>query len=102
VSWSGNGHWIVFYSKSMNGRFSSLWISYRDGDGVVHRPFVLPQRDPAFYGSSLIAYTIPEFTTSRINFTFGQFSKAINDYRKNAMADAASADSAYNRDEREY
>ncbi len=101
-SWSSNGHWIVFNSKRMNGRFSSLWFSYRDSAGVVHSPFVLPQRDPSFYESSIIAYNIPEFITSRINITFSQFQKAISDYRKNAMADAASADSAHNGEEREY
>jgi hypothetical protein len=98
-SWSSNGHWIVFNSKRMNGRFSSLWFSYRDSAGVVHRPFVLPQRDPSFYESSIIAYNIPEFLTSKINITFSQFQKTISDYRKNAMADAASADGAHNGEE---
>jgi len=100
--WSGNGHWMVFNSKRMNGRFSSLWFSYRDAAGVAHRPFVLPQKDPSFHESALITYTIPEFTVSRIKFTCNQFREAIDDYRKNAFTDAAPADSARSGEEREY
>ena len=101
-SWSHNGHWIVFNSKRMNGRFSSLWFSYRDSAGAVHSPFVLPQRDPSFYESSIIAYTIPEFITSRVEFTSRQFRKAINSYQKNNMADAATADSAQSGEKYEF
>ena len=93
-SWSGSGRWIVFSSKRMNGRFSSLWLSYIDTFGVAHAPFVLPQKDPEFYKSSLLAYTIPEFTASRIKITARQFATSIEAYRKNSEMDVAEADSA--------
>ena len=78
----------------MNGRFSSLWFSYIDTVGVAHAPFVLPQKNPAFYESSLLAYTIPEFTASRIKITVRQFATSIEAYRKNSERDIAGADSA--------
>jgi hypothetical protein len=93
-SWSDNGRWIVFSSKRMNGRFSSLWFSYIDTVGVAHTPVVLPQKDPSFYESSLLAYTIPEFTASRIKITSHQFATSIEAYRKNSQMDVADADSA--------
>lgn len=101
-SWSGNGHWIVFTSKRMNGRFTSPWFSFMDDAGVVHAPFVLPQVDPAYFESSIIGYTMPEFTTGKILFTSDQIRKVIDSYSKNAPSNAAAADSAWSAGEKEF
>jgi len=45
--------------------FTRLFISYVDGDGTVHKPIVLPQRDPAFYESCLLTFNTPELVTER-------------------------------------
>ena len=36
------------------------YLSYVDQAGQVHKPFVLPQKDPAYYDSLLETYSVPE------------------------------------------
>jgi hypothetical protein len=59
-SWSSNSRWIAFSSKRQDGRFTRTYLSYIDFDGTAHKPFVLPQRDPAYYDSLLETYSVPE------------------------------------------
>jgi hypothetical protein len=65
-SWSSNGRWIAFSSKRRGGLFTRTYISYIDDNGKAHKPFVLPQREPAYYDSMLKTYSVPELITSRI------------------------------------
>jgi hypothetical protein len=92
--WSHNGRWIVFNSKRMNGRFSSVWFSYVDSLGTAHTPFVLPQRDPSFYESAVFAYNVPELLTAGIPYTNRQFRRALDAYLKQPKTDAVAAASA--------
>ncbi len=64
-TWSSNSRWIVFSSKRLHGVFTRLFISYVDCDGTVHKPFVLPQKDPAFYDSCLLTFNTAELVTDR-------------------------------------
>ena len=64
-TWSSNSRWIVFSSKRLHGVFTRLFISYVDPDGTVHKPIVLPQKDPAFYESCLLTFNTPELVTDR-------------------------------------
>ncbi len=59
-SWSSNGRWIVFSSRRRDGLLTRLYLSYVDETGKAHRPFLLPQKDPAFYDSFLKTYNVPE------------------------------------------
>ncbi len=59
-SWSANGRWIAFSSKRRDGLFTRSYISYVDTTGKAHKPFILPQKDPAFYDSFLKTYSVPE------------------------------------------
>ncbi len=59
-SWSSNSRWIAFSSKRQGGSFTRTYFSYVDEAGQVHNPFVLPQRDPAYYDSLLETYSVPE------------------------------------------
>lgn len=65
-SWSSNSRWIAFSSKRQDGLFTRTYLSYVDDDGKLHKPFVLPQRDPVFYDSLLETYSVPELITGRI------------------------------------
>ncbi len=65
-SWSLNSRWIVFSSKRDYGIFTRLYIGYVDDTGKAHKPFILPQEDPAFYDSCLYAYNTAEFITGPI------------------------------------
>jgi hypothetical protein len=59
-SWSSNSRWFVFVSKRRDGLCSRLYFSYVDTLGNVHKPFLLPQKDPAFYDTFVMNYNLPE------------------------------------------
>ncbi|MGB2865408.1 MAG: hypothetical protein WBC05_18910, partial [Sedimentisphaerales bacterium] len=65
-SWSSNSRWIAFSSKRQDGLFTRTYLSYVDNDGKLHKPFILPQRDPEYYDSLLETYSVPELITGRI------------------------------------
>jgi hypothetical protein len=66
---SSNSRWIVFSSKRGTGLFSKAYFSYVDPNGSVHKPFVLPQKDPAFYDSFIKLYQMPELVTQPVPVT---------------------------------
>lgn len=57
--WSANSRWIVFSSKRGNPLFNRPHLAYVDPQGKCGKPFVVPQKDPAFYDACLKTYTIP-------------------------------------------
>jgi len=59
-SWSSNARWFVFSSKRRDGLFARPYFSYVDENGQTHKPFILPQKDPAFYKTYLKTYNVPE------------------------------------------
>ena len=65
-SWSSNSRWIAFSSKRQGGFFTRCYLSYVDETGRAHKPFVLPQRDPAFYDSLLKSICVPELVTGPV------------------------------------
>ncbi len=65
-SWSSNSRWIAFSSKRQGGLFTRTYLSYVDSEGTVHKPFVLPQRDPAHYDSLVETYSVPELVKGPI------------------------------------
>jgi hypothetical protein len=86
-SWHGfssNGRWVVFSSKRMNGRYSHPYFSYFNDSGAASKPFVLPQKDPSFYDSYIMAYNIPELIIKPIQITQEQFSESIINYTKSS------------------
>jgi hypothetical protein len=76
-SWSSNGRWIVFSSKRRDGLFSRPYFSYVDAQGQFHKPFLLPQKDPAFYDSFLKNYNVPELVTGAVLVKQSELSRAI-------------------------
>jgi Tol biopolymer transport system component len=76
-SWSSNSRWIVFSSKRGNPTFTRLYLSYVDEDGKVYKPFVLPQKDPAFYDSCLKTYNTPELVIGPVKATGEKLARAI-------------------------
>jgi hypothetical protein len=65
-SWSGGGGWFVFTSKRMDGLLGRPYFSRLDSAGVASKPFVLPQKDPAFYDTFLKTYNVPELAGGEI------------------------------------
>jgi Tol biopolymer transport system component len=67
-SWSSNSRWFVFASKRDNGMYGKPYFSHIDEDGNCTKPFLLPQRDPAFYDYFLKSYNIPELSSGPVSF----------------------------------
>lgn len=68
-SWSSNGNWIVFSSRRLDGGYTRFYISYFDGRGNFHKPFVLPQKDPRFYQQFFKSFNVPEFLIKKVDFS---------------------------------
>ena len=76
-SWSSNSRWIAFSSKRLDGLFTRPFFSYVDAEGRVHKPFILPQKDPEFYQSFLRTFSVPELITGPIRISQKALVRAI-------------------------
>ena len=65
-SWSGDSRWIAFSSKRQGGALTRTYLSYVDRAGHVHKPFVLPQKDPEYYDSLIETFSVPELIADRV------------------------------------
>jgi hypothetical protein len=81
-SWSSNGRWLVFSSKRGTGVFTRSYLAYFGADGTMHRPFVLPQQDPAFYESFLKTFTVPEFSQAPVRVSARRLGAAARTQRR--------------------
>ncbi len=68
-SWSLNSRWLVFSSKRADGVFTRPYIAYIDENGNPGKPFVLPQKNPAFYQQFTVNYNRPDLVTGKVNLT---------------------------------
>jgi hypothetical protein len=75
-SWSSNSRWIAFSSKCQGGLFTRTYLSYVDGEGKVHKPFILPQRDPTYYDSLLETYSVPELVKGPVTVSKSRLAHA--------------------------
>ena len=74
-SWSSNGRWVVLSSRRGDGLYMKPYIGYIDENGVSRKPFLLPQKDPAFYDTFLFSFNIPELVKSKVLLTPYQIEK---------------------------
>jgi Tol biopolymer transport system component len=75
-SWSSNSRWIAFSSKRQGGSLTRTYLSYVDETGQVHKPFVLPQKDPAYYDSLIETFSVPELVTGRVKVSRSMLAQA--------------------------
>lgn len=75
--WSSNGRWVVFSSKRLDGLFSRPFFSYVDERGVFHKPFLLPQADPAFYDTFLKNFNVPELVRGPVAVTQNDLARPL-------------------------
>jgi hypothetical protein len=75
--WSSNSRWIVFSSKRDNGLLARPYFCYIDAEGRERKPFVLPQKDPAFYDTWLTNYNVPELITGPVTISKEELLRAI-------------------------
>jgi len=88
-SWSKNSRWFVFSSKRRNGLNARPYFSYIDKNGIVYKPFLLPQKDPGFYDTYLMNYNVPEMVSGSFNFDKWDLTKAVRKKAINATFDTS-------------
>ncbi len=76
-SWSSNSRWIAFSSKRQSGVFTRSYLAYVDPDGRVHKPVLLPQKDPTYYDSCLWTYSVPELITGPVRVTGEKLGRVV-------------------------
>lgn len=81
-SWSKNGKWMIFSSRRGGGIFTRLHLCHIDSAGNAGKPFVVPQRDPAFYDSFVKCFNVPEFAIEKVRFTERQLFSAVNSRKR--------------------
>ena len=81
-SFSSNGRWIAFSSKRLDGLYTRTFFSHMDENGKVHKPFVMPQKDPEFYDSFLKTYSVPELITGPIKVKHRTLARAARSSEK--------------------
>jgi hypothetical protein len=73
---SSNGRWLVFSSKRQDGQSTHLYFSYFDTNGHFSKPFLLPQKDPAYQQLRVIVYNVPEFVKGPVKISPQRLIKA--------------------------
>ena len=68
-SWSSNSRWILFNSRRVDGLYTHVYMAHVSDDGTLSKPFLLPQRNPAYYGKLMQSYNIPEFISGPIDLS---------------------------------
>jgi hypothetical protein len=68
---------VVFSSKRLDGLFARPFFSYVDEAGRFHKPFVLPQEDPEFYGACLKTFNVPELVRGPVTISSKELARGI-------------------------
>jgi hypothetical protein len=75
-SWSANGRWFVFSSRRRDGICGLPYFAFVDTAGGVSKPFLLPQKDPAFYETLLKSFNVPVLVSGPIRDGWRALSRA--------------------------
>ena len=79
-SWSGNGRWVVFSSRRMDGLYTRPHITHIDENGNATKAFPVPQKSSDFYHDFLKSFNIPEFVNGSVGATAAEITaSALND-----------------------
>lgn len=78
-SWSSNSRWMVFSSRRDDGLFTRPYFTHVGEDGVLTKPFMLPQSNPRrFYRDLFFSYNVPEFISSPVDYDSHAAAEAID------------------------
>ncbi|VFB14436.1 PD40 domain-containing protein [Bacteroides heparinolyticus] len=62
-NWSSNSRWFVFSSRRGDGLYTRLYLASMDENGMISKPFLLPQKNPwEYYDRLAYSYNVPDFT----------------------------------------
>jgi hypothetical protein len=78
-SWSSNSRWFVFNSRRRDGLCGLPYFAFVDTAGNVSRPFLLPQKDPAFYETWLKSFNVPVLVSGPVRAGWRELSRAASD-----------------------
>ncbi|MBO7260628.1 MAG: PD40 domain-containing protein [Bacteroidaceae bacterium] len=67
-SWSSNSRWVVFASKRDDKVYGRPYIAYIDENGNASKAFLLPQKDPALYATTLKSFNLPELSSMKEDY----------------------------------
>ena len=81
-SWSSNSQWIAFSSKRQSGVFTRIYLAYVDEKGEVHKPILLPQKDPAYYDSCLWTFSVPELVIEPVRVRKEKIGRVVRSSQK--------------------
>lgn len=76
-NWSSNGRWILVASRRYDNNYSRLYFAYFDREGVAHKAFELPQKDPECEIENLRSYNVPEFIVEPVRTSASDLAKVI-------------------------
>ena len=65
-TFSSKGSWLMYSTKREDNLYSRPYFTYIDSMGFSHKPFLLPQQDPAMYLSFFRSFNVPEFSNRPI------------------------------------
>jgi hypothetical protein len=77
--WSSNGRWFTFLSNREDGMSALPYLAYFDEEGQTHKPLVVPQEDPEYYGTFTDTYNTLETVKSRVNIDTFKLAQAIQE-----------------------
>ena len=78
-NWSSNSRWFLFASRRDDGLFTRVYFAHVGEDGSVGKPFMLPQKDPAQYYTSLFrSYNVPAFVSGPVRLDKVDARRKIN------------------------
>lgn len=81
-SFSSNSKWLAFSSKALRSRLTVTQFSYIDQQGNSTKPFILPQKNPAFYDSFTMTFSFPELVTGPVKKTHEQIARVLRGSNK--------------------
>lgn len=76
-TWSTNSRWMVYSSRRIDGIHTRTFIAHIDENGKCGKPFVLPQKDPAFYRNYLLNFNRPELMTGKLTVSPQNIRQAV-------------------------
>lgn len=80
-SWSSNSRWFIFASKRGDGQYGKPYIAYLDKNGMAHKAFVLPQKDPSHYDETLKSYNLPDLSNNKVSFSSSDIENAYENMK---------------------
>ncbi|MBN2103479.1 PD40 domain-containing protein [bacterium] len=86
-AWSSTSRWVVFSSKRRDGLLARPHFCHVDKSGNFSKPFVLPQKDPAFYDHFLKTYNVPELARLPVQISPQKIIRVMNNNAKRKNAD---------------